>query len=318
MSVAIDVGFMVIAIVGLAYAAERFVHFATLASERAALSPVFTSVVIVGFGTGVPELFTGALASLAHHPAVGVSSAFGSTALNATLVAGIAAVAAAPRIPSRTLRKEGVAMLVAAVYLVIVTVLQAPWWAGFVGLLVFAAGLVYTLARPRSEDFPTAVEAEAVVGGTSTLSLSRLVIYSIAGLGGTLACAELFLVGALRLADSFGLSQGVTGGILVSIGTSLPEIATSIQAARKGMAGMVAGNVIGSSFFNLAGVGSVALLLGGNGSIGGLGIPAVAAALLVGLMWILMRTGLQLRRLEGVVLLICYLVYVVVLAGSKG
>ncbi|MGC8479950.1 MAG: sodium:calcium antiporter, partial [Acidimicrobiales bacterium] len=160
-------------------------------------------------------------------------------------------------------------MLVAAVYLVIVTVLQAPWWAGFIGLLVFTAGLVYTLARPRSEDFPIAVEAEAVVGGTSTLSLSRLVIYSIGALCGTLACAELFLIGALRLADSFGLSQGVTGGILVSIGTSLPEIATSIQAARKGMAGMVAGNVIGSSFFNLAGVGSVALLLGGDGSIGG-------------------------------------------------
>lgn len=307
MSLPIELIAMVLAVVLLAYASDRFVLFATYASQKAGLSHIFTGVVVVGFGTGLPEFLTAILASLSHRPAVGVASAIGSTVINVTLVAGIAALAATPAVTSRSLRREGLVAVIGGIFLAAAMLVGASWLWGVLGIALFVGGVAYTLTGPREEG--PQLDVEFLAHPMADRPIGILMLLSLAGLVGTLVGAEVFLQSAIGVATHFHLSAGFTGGVLISFGASLPELATALQAARRGLGAMVLGNVIGSSFFNSLMVASTAMVLAPGIPIKGLGLPALVSGATIGLFWIFMRSGKRLARVEGLILLAAYVIY---------
>lgn len=297
---------MLLSIAVLGYSSEKFVSYAAIFSERLGLSSVVTGVVIVGFGTSLPELFTAGLASFAHEPEVGVASAVGATVINTTLVAAVAAIFVSPKVSGRALRKEGIVAIAAALLLVVL--LAVPFvLAGYLLLLTFILGTIYTLWS-SSQDSEGEVEAELHAAAMSVRP-GLAILYSLGGLLGTLAAAEGFLHAALAIAQSLRVPQVVTGGVIVSIGTSLPELATAIQSARKGLGGLVLGNVLGSSYFNMLAVAGTAMMLAPHGSYPALRFPSVMMAISVVMLWNFMRSGSKLSRPEGVWLLLVYVSY---------
>ncbi|MGC8465906.1 MAG: sodium:calcium antiporter [Acidimicrobiales bacterium] len=295
-----------VSVLVLAYASDYFVSFASQASERLGLPQVFTGVIVVGFGTGLPELFTAIFASLSHHPTLGVASAMGSTAINVTLVVGLAALVSAPAVSVRTLRREGIVGLVGAGFVAAVGILSPSWWFGAVGIALFGAGVAFTLIGSGLDGGGREVESERSEAG-SLRPLWQLIGVAGVALACTLGSAELFLIFALKIATSIRLSTGFTGGVLLSFGASLPEIATSVQAARRGFGSVVLGNVIGSSVFNTLMVAPLALLLAPSFRVVGLAATGAATLVLVAVLWLFMRSGKRLSRLEGGLLLFLYL-----------
>jgi cation:H+ antiporter len=218
---------------------------------------------------------------------------------------------AAPAVSSRTLRREGVVGLVGAFFVMIVGLLSPPWWFGVLGVVLFGAGIAFTLIGSASEEEISDLESEQTVGGAPH-KVWVLIVLALAALGATLGAAEVFLIFALKIASQAHLSSGVTGGVILSFGASLPEIATAVQAARRGFGSLVLGNVIGSSFFNTLMVSSAALLLAPSFRVVGLRLTGLATFVLVAILWLFMRSGRRLSRLEGGILLLLYLGFLLI------
>ncbi len=202
MSLPVSIFELVIAIAALALTSHFFVGNAIIFSERTGRSKVFTGVVVIGFGTSLPELATAVFASVAHHPSVGVASSLGATVINLTVVAGITAVTAMPKISSRTLRNEGLVSAIGAVIFVAgFVVLHLTFLFALIPLGVFA---VATLLIVRGSGVDPIYEGE-VPEESSSKSLFVVGALCLGGLVGTLLAAQVFLDAALNIANFAGM-----------------------------------------------------------------------------------------------------------------
>ena len=131
----------------------------------------------------------------------------------------------------------------------------------------------------------------------------------VGGLVGTVAGAQMMVTGAIRVADGLGVSGGFVGLTIVAIGTSLPELVTAISASRKGQTQLVVGNLLGSNIFNSLGVGGVVAILGAGTKADEalIGLPVVAMCVAMVGAWAMMLGGRELKRREGLILLVGYL-----------
>jgi cation:H+ antiporter len=161
------------------------------------------------------------------------------------------------------------------------------------------------------------LETDVVEFAGSDHSLRTELIRTVLGLVGTLAGAQLLLWAAVDLADRAGLTRGFVGVTLVAVGTSLPELVTVVQSARRGEGDLILGNLLGSNLFNSLVVAGVVGLVGGAAiDAPELTVRASLAAVALGLVvWVMMHTGRRLRRAEGVVLVLVYIVVVPFIAS---
>ena len=305
----------------LVWSADLFVDGAASTAGYLGMPPLLIGMVVVGFGTSAPEMLVSALASFQGNPGIALGNAYGSNITNIALILGITALICPIVVSSSILRKE-------LPMLSIVTGL-AVWqlWDGEISrldglilLLVFALVMVWSVIqgiRNKSD----VLAAELNEGGEDqSFPVGRSVLRLIVGLALLIASSRALVWGAVEIAQSFGVSDLIIGLTIVAVGTSLPELASSIAAARKGRHEIALGNVLGSNLFNTLAVVGIAGVIHPM-SVGPEVLSrdvAVMGSLTLSLF--VMGYGFgsvgRINRLEGIVLLLCYVGYTVYLIST--
>ncbi|NYT95887.1 calcium/sodium antiporter [Salinispora sp. H7-4] len=312
----------------LTVAADHLVLGASRLAHRLRIRPVVVGVVVIGLGTSAPELLVSGVAAARGDTSIALGNIAGSNILNLTMVLGVAALVAKVTVKSTVIYREA-RLAVGAVLLFGLLAWTGLTAVSGVVLLVAAAGALWLLIRWAGEDEATPlardvvehVEGEnvAVVDPTPTQRqpLARWEpVRTVLGLVGVLAGAQLLVVNAAAIATDLGVPQLIIGMTLVAVGTSLPELVTTIQAQRQGQSDLLVGNLFGSNLFNSL-VGGSVIALAAPSSVPGtsaalvlvMGLAAVAA-------WILLRRSYSLTRPEGSVLLAAYVLTIPLLLST--
>jgi cation:H+ antiporter len=310
---------LVAGLVLLTVAANHLVLGSSRIATRLRLPPVVVGVVVIGLGTSAPEFLVSGVAAARGDMGIAVGNIVGSNILNVTLVLGVAALVASIVVTATVIRREVRLAVASVVVFAIATWVGLSVWTAVILAAAAAASLVLLVRWARhgrnqdvAQDAVEFTESPAVVDAPVASSrVPRFVepIRAVLGLAGVLVGAQLIVANASSIATRFGVSQIVIGFTLVALGTSLPELVTTVAAQRRGESDLVVGNLFGSNLFNsLAGAAVI-----GFASPAGSSAPPPAALLAVMVLtaliaWALLRRGLRLTRLEGVILLGCYLI----------
>ena len=243
----------------LVWSADRFVEGSASAARYFGMPPLLIGMVIIGFGTSAPEMVVSALAASQGNPGIALGNAYGSNITNIALVLGLTALIKPITVHSQVLRKE-------LPMLAIITALAA-WQVrdgsitrldAWVLLGVFAAFMGWTIwhgMRDKSDSLALEIEQELE---TRTMSLRRAIFWLVLGLTLLIISSRILVWGAVEIAHAFGVSDLMIGLTVIAIGTSLPELASSIAAARKGEHDIALGNILGSNLFNTLAVVGIA------------------------------------------------------------
>ena len=306
----------------LVWSADRFVDGAAATARHFGMPALLIGMVIVGFGTSAPEMVVSALAAVQGNPGIALGNAYGSNITNIALILGVTAVISPIAVQSQVVRKE--LPILAAVTALSVGLLwdrdlsQIDAW---IFLAVFAAIMGWTIFQGmRNKGDTLTGEAEQSLD-EHAMPLGKAVFWLVVGLVLLVASSRLLVWGAVTIAQSLGVSDLIIGLTIVAVGTSLPELASSIAAARKGEHDIAVGNVIGSNLFNTLAVVGIA---------GGISPMSVGAEVIYRDMAVMSLLTLSLfvvcrgwggrpgriNRYEGVALLACYVGYNVYLATS--
>jgi len=304
---------VVVGIVGLGQGASWLVDGASRLALRLGVSPMVVGLVVVGFGTSMPEFAVSVRAALVDSGGLSVGNAVGSNIMNLLLVLGVAAMIKPIHVVGgeRVLRRDLIFGVIPAV------VIMAAAWDGFIGrpssvalLAIFAVFIGLALRQAQTEN-----TGKTVVSGGPMKHLGLTLI----GIVVLVIGSEMMVRGGIDIARRFGISEAVIGLTLVAFGTSLPELATSVAAAFKGESEISIGNVLGSNIFNLG------LVVGTAFTINPASVPVfvirqdipflVLATFIVGK--VVIRDG-RISRAEGTMMLVlvtAYLIFVVVRGG---
>ena len=305
---------LVAGVVLLAYAADQFVLGAARVALISRISPLVVGVVIIGFGTSSPELLVSAIAAAGDDAPIAVGNIVGSNIANLSLLLGVGAIIVPIAVASSTVRREA-PLTVAAMVLFFVLVQGGVHRVEGVVLVVAMAVALWLVTRGAKGGDPLGPEAEELAD-PSHHSMRTEVVRTVLGLIGTVAGAQALLWGAVDLADRAGLGKGFVGATLVAVGTSLPELVTVVQSARRGETDLIVGNLLGSNLFNALGVGGVIGLIGASG-LDDDRLTRVAAGAAVGVS-VLAATAMFTRRVvqrwEGIGLVVLYAAIVPFLA----
>lgn len=308
--------FLVIGFALMIWGADKFVAGASALARKLGVSPLLIGLTIVAFGTSMPELAVSVTAALRGANEIAVGNVVGSNIFNLLVVAGLSA-AVCPLVMDKTLlRRDWPLSILAAVLLLgaIAPDLTIARWEGVVLLIIFAFILTHqirTALQNREQLAAAAAEAEAEEA-EAPMSSAMIWVNILLGLACIVIGGQLAVNGATGIARMFGLSETLIGLTIVAMGTSLPELVTSIVAARKGQNDIAMGNVIGSNIFNIL------LILGVSSVI--TPIPVQATSIIDCLVLIAIsavfylpaRKG-KLERMPGIVMVATYAVYTVYL-----
>ena len=306
---------LLLAMVGLALSADRFVDGAAKLAARVNISTVVVGALIIGFGTSAPELVVSTLATLTEGgegTALGIGNIVGANVANLTLVLSVPVLAFGGVVIQRGVKRQaalsatGVTVFALAAYFGQPSVLKGV---GMALLMVVALGAVVRLG----EGVDTGVTSDGG-GGPGPWA------WTFVGLVGTVGFAHLVVRAATGIADQMGWTGGFVGFALVALGTTQPEILTALAAARRGESGLVFGNLLGSNLFNSLTVGSAVFLANGNKPYDEAArLPVGSLLVMVAVSWMViapMRTGRRVSRGEAVILLGVYGVVLVWLAAT--
>ena len=297
----------------LAMGADQLVVGASRLAFARGISPIVIGALVIGFGTSAPEMLVSGLAAADGDVDLGVGNIVGSNVANLSLVLGISALVGALAVGGRhikvansTLWREGVVSVGAALVFWVLVQDGFERWEGFVLLAAFVLAMTAILWRPSH-----IASTADVVRTDKPISQSRELVRTVLGLAATVVGAQLAVEGALDIAHEVGLGSGFVGLSLVAFGTSLPELITGVQAARRGEADLLVGNILGSNTFNSLLVSAVVALVGPGPLVDG-NLSGLAVWIMVGISvsaWLLMFRGDGLERWwEGAFLLAVYLV----------
>ena len=297
----------------LALGADQLVIGASRLAFARGISPIVIGALVIGFGTSAPEMLVSGLAAADGNVDLGVGNIVGSNVANLSLVLGFSALVAVVavggryiRVANSTLWWEGMVSLGAALLFWVLVQDGFERWEGFVLLAAFVVAMGIILKRPGHD-----ASAAGVVHTDKPIKQSTELVRTVVGLAATVAGAQLAVTGALDIAEEVGLGSGFVGLSLVAFGTSLPELITGVQAARRGEADLLVGNILGSNTFNSLLVSAVVALVGPGPLVDG-NLSGLAVWIMVGISvaaWVLMFQGDGLERWwEGALLLAVYLV----------
>jgi len=242
----------------LLWSAERFVHGASALARNLGVSPLVIGMVVMGFGTSLPEMLVSAIAAANGNPAMGIGNAIGSNIANIGLVLGVTALVVPLSVASGTLRREYpmlfAVMLVSGMLLWDGDLSRGDGVILFAGFLLVMGWMVWTALNGRNKGGVDPLVAEFESEIPAGMGTGVAVMWAILGLIVLIASSRLLVWGAVEVAHSLGVSDLVIGLTIVAIGTSLPELAASVMSALKGEDDMAVGNVLGSNMFNLLAV----------------------------------------------------------------
>ncbi|HHH49220.1 MAG TPA: calcium/sodium antiporter [Gammaproteobacteria bacterium] len=241
----------------LMWSAERFVLGGSALARNLGVSPLIIGMVVMGFGTSLPEMLVSGIAAGNGNPALGIGNAIGSNIANVGLVLGVTALIVPLTVASGTLKREypvlfGV-MLLAGVLLWDGELSRLDGIVLFSGFFLVMGWMVWQGMNGRKDGKdPLVAELETEI--PADMSTGAALLWALLGLVILIASSRLLVWGAVEVAQSFGVSDLIIGLTIVAIGTSLPELAASVMSALKGEDDMAVGNVLGSNMFNLLAV----------------------------------------------------------------
>lgn len=243
----------------LVWSADRFVEGSASTARYFGMPPLLIGMVIVGFGTSAPEMVVSALASFNGNGGIALGNAYGSNIANLALILGISALINPIMVHSKVLRKElPILTLVTILTIVLIADLYLTRLDAILLLLVFAALMTWTIhegLKQKTDSLAQDVETETL---GKTMPIKRAFIWLVIGLVMLIVSSNILVWGAVKIAQVFGVSDMIIGLTIVAVGTSLPELASSVIAARRGEHDIALGNIIGSNLFNTLAVVGIA------------------------------------------------------------
>lgn len=234
----------------LVWSADKFVDGAVGIAKFCGMSTLLIGMVIVGFGTSAPEMVVSAISAMQNAPELALGNAYGSNIANIALILGLTAVISPVIVVRKALKRDlPVLLAVTALSIYLASDGAINRLDGIVLLLVFAGVMAFNIVSEiRQKKAEGTSETEADEG--EKLSLGKSVFWLVFGLALLVASSRALVWGAVEIARALGVSDLLIGLTIVAVGTSLPELASSIAAARKGENDLAFGNIIGSNLFN--------------------------------------------------------------------
>lgn len=322
MEMLVHIGWLVLGLVLLSFGADWLVRGSSEIALRLGIQPLIIGLTVVAFGTSAPELIVSLKANLDPNTEadIAVGNVIGSNICNIALMLGLAAVLRPFRVASQVVKSE------VPILLVVTAVFVAMIWDGSLGRLeggILTLGIVayllrsFWVARRHPEDpavMEMAEETQAVVGDPCTSSIKtslKSIGWVMLGFVSLVYGADRLVTSGVAVAVGVGVPQVVIGLTLVALGTSLPELATTVAAVRRRETDLIAGNVIGSNLFNILAVMGIVSLIK---PMQVMELQHRDLLVMAGFTLILlpvMKTGMRINRIEGALLLIAYAIYCV-------
>lgn len=296
---------------------EALVKGSVAVATRLGVSPLLIGLTLVGFGTSTPELVASLEAALAGRPGIAIGNVVGSNTANILLILGLSAVIYPLATTKEAFRRDGTVLVVSAlVLLAAVLIGTIGRGAGALFIMLLAGYTLYTYHTERQTGGPSAKvhAAEAAEVAPAGMSIGLGLVLALGGIAAIVYGASLLIDSAVVIARAAGLSEAVIGLTLVAVGTSLPEMVTSVMAAVRRHTDVAFGNIVGSNIFNALGIAGVTAL------VEPIAVPPEIAKLDI---WVMLATSLllvlfavtgwQLKRWEGALFLAAYAAYLSVL-----
>lgn len=307
-----SVGILLIGFVLLIKGADFFVEGSSSVAKRLKVPSIIIGLTIVAMGTSLPECAVSVTASISGNNALSISNVVGSNIFNLMMVCGICAIFTPLVIQKDSLKKEFPLSIICAALLMALGAIGMVLGRidGIVFLLIFIAYLLWMIRaamKSRNEAKANAAEEENI----KFLPVWQCVLYIIGGMAAIIVGGDFVVDGASAIAKGFGMSENWIGLTIVAIGTSLPELVTSIVAARKKELDMALGNVIGSNIFNILFVLGVAATISPMTFIMENIIDIAVLIVMSLLVYLLSWTKLRIDRKEGIAMVAIYAAYFV-------
>lgn len=308
---------LLIGLAVLIVAGDLLVRGAVALSLRLGVPTVIVGLTVVAFGTSLPELLVSIDATLSGAPAIALGNVVGSNITNVLLVLGIPAIISTVP-PSGPGTKRSFAMVIGAslVLILLCATGELHFLAAGV-LLALLALMLASMARDARKD--PRLMADEVSEHLTPMSPGKMALFLLVGLAGLPLGAHLLIEGAVGIARSFGISEAVIGLTLVAVGTSLPELATTVMASFRKHADVAMGNVLGSNLFNILAILGITSLFGP--------LP-VSEEFIARDLWVMLASSVLLApfvlrdrvigRVSGIVMLVLYAGYYAVLFADGG
>jgi len=252
-------------LVVLTLGAELLIRGSTTLARQFGVSDLLIGLTLVGFGTSTPELVSSVQAAMVGSPGVAVGNVVGSNIANILLILGISAFIAPFAIDPKGFRRDGVVVLFATLAAIGVSMTgEFTRIAGVTFLGALGGYIAYAFLTERKAPNTPAATVHAEEGASlpaATTAPAVSIILALGGLALLIVGAKFLVSGAINLASDLGVSETIIGLTIVAIGTSLPELVTSVMAALRGQSALALGNVVGSNIYNLLGIlGATALI----------------------------------------------------------
>lgn len=302
---------LIFGIVVVLKSADWLTNGAVGLATKLGISQIVIGLTIVAIGTSMPEFFVSIVSAIKGTPDLAVGNIVGSNIFNVLLIVGVAATVAPIAIQRATVRRDIPIAIVASIMLTFMMLDDNI--SRIDALILFAAFIAFiwiTLRNSKNDTNEKDASTEKVI------PTWKSVLFIIFGLVGLVLGSNIFVDNASSLAHGWGISDAVIGLTIVAGGTSLPELATSAVAARKGDSGIAIGNVLGSNVFNIL------MILGLTGIISPMHIQNITyidmavMVISMALFWLFSFTKLRVERWEGCVLIACFLGYITWLVSN--
>ncbi|MEI8648773.1 calcium/sodium antiporter [Paraglaciecola sp. Hal342] len=299
----------------LVWSADRFVEGAAATAKHAGMPSLLIGMVIVGFGTSAPEMVVSAMAAIDGNPDLALGNALGSNIVNTGLILGLTAIITSILVQSKIVRKE------IPLLLLISSVLGYLLWDGsltrlesillLVGFFSLIGWSIYSAMKGKGDKLESEMDQELV---EHDMPIKKAVFWLVIGLVLLIVSSRVLVWGAVSIAEALGVSDLIIGLTIVALGTSLPELAASIIAVRKGEHDIAIGNVVGSNMFNLLAVVGIAGVISPITGVSSEVMSRdwlVMMSLTVALLFMAygFRGAGRINRLEGTGLLIAFCAY---------
>mgnify|MGYP000783033485 FL=1 len=309
--------FLVIGFVFLVKGADIFVEGSSSIAKKFKVPSIIIGLTIVAMGTSLPEAAVSVTASIANKNALAVSNVIGSNIFNLMMVIGVCAIMTPVAVNKATLKRDFPFSVICAILLLVLGligpmslghadgVIFLILFAGFIGLMIRSA------MKASKEGNAVASEEIEAAEEIKIMPVWKSLLFIVIGAVGIIIGGDVVVDSASNIAAKFGMSQTLIGLTIVSVGTSLPELVTSIVAARKNEVDMALGNAIGSNIFNIL------FVLGIAGAISPMAfltenvIDIVILLVFSLIVWLFAWTKKEIKRGEGLIMVLLYVLYVV-------
>ncbi len=304
---------IIVGLLLLIWSADRFVDGAAATARHFGMPQLLIGIVIIGFGTSAPEMIVSALSALNGNPGIALGNAYGSNITNIGLILGLTALVLPLAVNSQVLKQElPILIFVTALSAFLIMdgdVLRLDAWILLGIFFIYMGWTIFTGLRNRDDSLVHDVKEE--LQEQEYMSLAKALMWVVIGLALLMGSSQLLVWGAVEIARYFGVSDLVVGLTIVAVGTSLPELASSIAAARKNEVDLAVGNIIGSNLFNTLAV------VGLAGAIAPMQIeqevftrdmPVMSVLTVLLLVFGFGKKG-QINRIKGLILLLAYIGY---------